>query len=216
MDLSATRLWTWMTLSIRDPRSAMSSVKAAQLPMEVSVMMIALAGVFWAVLSGLFLLSVADAQVIVPISETEAMALNPLGPIASGVIAMVAGLGLGYCIFSVGRRSGGQGSLPEIMSLTAVLELVVSILIVAQTFVSMVLPFAGLLLFFLAIFVLVRGLGHVVNEGHDYDDMGKSVGVTLGAFVMLIVLLFVASIILGLMGIGPSGEIVPLPEDLAL
>ncbi len=214
MTLNATNMWTWMTLTIRDPRTAFGLIKQAQLPIEASFMIVALAAAFWAILSGVFLMAIDEPFILVPISETEAMALSPLGPIASGLTSMMFGLGLGYCLYRVGRGLGGQGSLAEVLSLTAVLELVVAVLVVVQTIAGLALPLVALMLFVLALFVLVRGLGHVANVGHGFDDMGKAGLVTVGAFVMLLVMVFVASLVLGLLGIGPSGEVVPLPLEM--
>jgi len=212
MELSAASLWQWTKLFVRDPRLAAKLVREAQLPLEVSIMMIVLAGVLWSVLSGFFILLLGSPQILLPVSETEAMVVEPAGPVAIGLFAVLVGTSLGYAIYQAGRRTSGQGTLAEIMSITAVLELVVLVIIVAQFLIGILLPGVGLILFFAALFVLFRGLGHVVNEGHLYGDMGKSAMVLLGSFVLMFFIIMLVFIVLALFGItGPQGEIVPIP-----
>lgn len=212
MELSAASLWQWTKLFVRDPRLAAELVREAKLPLEVSIMMIVLAGVLWSVLSGFFIVLVGSPSIYLPVSETEAMVVQPAGPVAIGLFAVLVGTSLGYAIFQTGRRASGRGSMAEIMSITAVLELVVLIIIVAQFLVGIILPGVGLILFFAALFVLFRGLGHVVNVGHRYDDMGKSAMVLVGAFVLMTFMILTVFIILAMLGItGPEGEIVPIP-----
>ena len=60
----------------------------------------------------------------------------------------------------------------------------------------------------LGVLVFIRGLGHAVNEGHQYDDMGKSAWVMFLSFIALVAVVFIGAAVLGL---GPTGELVQLP-----
>ena len=208
MELSAASLWEWTKLFVRDPKTAAQLVKAANLPLEVSVLMIVVAGVVSTVVSGIYDIVIGSPDIIFPLSETEAIVFERSGPILQGLFAIVTGIGLAYSIATVGRRMGGQGSLAEIMSITAVLQLVLTVIVVGQFAFGLTLPLVGFILMLLGVYVFIRGLGHAVNEGHGFNDMGKSAWVTFVSFMVLVAVVFVAAAVLG---IGPEGQLVQLP-----
>lgn len=205
MDLSAAAFWEWTKLFVRDPRMAAGLVKQARLPAEVSVMMIVLAGVVASAASGLHHLALGSPVVALTMPDGQIVQITRSGPIAQGIYAAITGLGLAYAIFAVGRRMGGQGDLRDILGITAVLQLVVTGIVVAQTVAGLALPLIGLGLMLLGIYVFIRGLGHAVNVGHSFDNMGKSVWVTFLSFMALVFVIFIASALLGL---GPQPVLV--------
>ena len=99
MELSAASLWEWTKLFIRDPRMAAQMVKAANLPLEVSILMIVVAGVVSTVVSGVYHLLIGSPDIIFPLSETEAIRFPRTGPITQGIFAVVTGVGL--CVLFV-------------------------------------------------------------------------------------------------------------------
>lgn len=218
MDLSAASVWEWTKLFVRDPCLAVRLVREANLPLEVSIMMIVLAGVVSTAVSGVYAVMVGSPSMLLQISETEAMSIEPLGPFSQGLFAVFTGIGLAYAIFRVGRRFDGRGTLPEIMSITAVLQLVVTVIAVAQFALGLLIPMVGFILAILATYVFFRGLGHTVNEGHGFDSMGKSVWVIVGSVLALSMVALAVMVVLLMLGFGPEGTIVPLPvsEGLSL
>lgn len=220
MDLSAASLWEWTKLFIRDPRTAARLVKEADLPLEVAVMMMVLAGVVSAAISGVHSVMIGSPDRVIQISETHAMSYQPIGPLGQGLFAVFTGVGLAYVIFRLGRRMGGQGSLPQIMAVLAVLQLVTTILSVGQFTLVLILPLAGNILSIFIVYVFVRGLGHAVNEGHALHSMGKSVWVIVGAILALSFVTAAigvgALMVLTNMGLGPEFTLVPLSEGLSL
>ncbi|MCF2870546.1 hypothetical protein L0664_05655 [Octadecabacter sp. G9-8] len=208
MDLTVGSLWEWTKLFVRDPRTAAQMVKAAKLPLEVSILMIVVAGVVSTVVSGIYDILIGSPDIIFPLSETEVIVFERTGPITQGIFAVITGVGLGYSISQVGRRMGGTGSVAEIMSITAVLQLVLTVIVVGQFLFGLTLPLVGFVLMMLGVYVFIRGLGHAVNVGHDFDNMGKSAWVTFVSFMALVAVVFAASAVFG---VGPNGQIVPMP-----
>ncbi|MDB2369059.1 hypothetical protein N9V68_00535 [Octadecabacter sp.] len=211
MDLSAASLWEWTKLFVRDPRLAARLVKEASLPLEVSVMMIVLAGVVSTAASGVYTLIIGSPDMIFAISETEALSITPIGPIGEGLFAVFSGVGMAYAIFRVGARFGGTGTLADIMAIMAVLQLVVTVIMIIQLTVGLIIPLIGFILAIFATYVFFRGLGHTVNEGHNFGSMGKSVWIIFGSFLALSLVAVAVLILIIVLDLGPSGTLVSLP-----
>lgn len=204
MELSAASLWEWTKLFVLDPRKAAGMVKAAKLPLEASIMMIVLASVVSTGVSGLYHLAFDVPPMEWTMPDGQTWVVMQRGPIAQSIYAVVTGLGLPYMIYLVGRRLGGQGSLADIMGTIAVLQLIVALIVVAQSVASFILPLIALGLMILSVYVFIRGLGHAVNVGHEYDSMGKAFWVTLLSFFALAAVLVLLT---GILGLGPQPEL---------
>lgn len=211
MEFSIASLFEWTKLFVRNPRMATALVKEAKLPIEVSVLMIVLAGVVSAAASGTHYLLIGAPDIFLPVSDSEALRLDRVGPIGQGIYAVVSGIGLAYVVHRLGARFGGTGTLADIMGILAVLQLVTTLIFSAVYVADLVVPVVALVLMLIGFYVSIRGLGHAVNTGHDYDNMGKSAGVSVVSLVLLVILLIFGTALLGL---APNGEIVPLPEEL--
>lgn len=208
MELSFANLFEWTKLTVRNPRLAFELVKSAKLPLEVSMLMIVLAGVVSAAAAGAHYILIGSPDIILPISETQGLQMDRAGPIAQGLIAVVSGIAGSFSLFWVGQRLGGQGSLADLFALTAVLQMVVTGLFVAVYLTDIIFPMVALLLLMVTFYVSLRGLGHAVNVGHEFNSLGRSAGVAvLSTFVLFMVLIFGAMIL----GLTPQGKIVPLP-----
>lgn len=204
MDLTVKSLLEWTKLTVQRPRVASELVKAAKLPLEVSVLMIVLAGVVSGVSSGFLDYLIGSPPLEFALGDGTVLSFERSGPFAQGAYAVATGLALAYSVYRIGRGMGGQGSLPDIMAVTAVLQMVMTVILVAQTFALLIVPLLGFALLVFGLFVFFRGLGHAVNVGHDLDDMGKSVAVIAVSFVAVVVMAFVLVAVLGL---GPEGVI---------
>ena len=208
MELSFANLLEWTKLTVRNPRLAFELVKSAKLPLEVSILMIVLAGVVSAAAAGAHYIMIGSPDIILPISETQGLQMERAGPIAQGLIAVVTGIGGSFALFRVGKRMGGQGDLADIFAVTAVLQMVVTVLFVAVYLADIILPIFAFGLLMVAFYVSLRGLGHAVNVGHEFDSLGRSAWVAvLSTFVLFMVLVFGATVL----GLAPQGTIVPLP-----
>ncbi|AKS45906.1 Yip1 domain-containing protein [Octadecabacter temperatus] len=208
MDLSFANLLEWTKLTVRNPRLAFELVKSAKLPLEVSILMIVLAGVVSAVAAGAHYIMIGSPDIILPISETQGLQMERAGPIAQGLIAVLSGIGGSFALFWVGQRMGGQGDLADIFGVTAVLQMVVTALFVVVYLTDIILPIFAFGLLLVAFYVALRGLGHAVNVGHDFNSLGRSAWVAVIATVVLFMALVFGASILGLT---PQGTIVPLP-----
>lgn len=208
MDLSFANLLEWTKLTVRNPSLAFKLVKSAKLPLEVSILMIVLAGVVSAVAAGAHYIMIGSPDIILPISETQGLQMERAGPIAQGLIAVLSGIGGSFALFWVGQRMGGQGDLADIFGVTAVLQMVVTALFVVVYLTDIILPIFAFGLLLVAFYVALRGLGHAVNVGHDFNSLGRSAWVAVIATVVLFMALVFGASILGLT---PQGTIVPLP-----
>jgi hypothetical protein len=208
MDLSFANLWEWTKLTVRNPKLAFELVKSTKLPLEISILMIVLAGVVSAAAAGAHYIMIGSPDIILTISETQGLQMERAGPFAQGAIAVLTGIGGSFALFWVGKRMGGQGSLTDIFAVTAVLQMVVTVLFVAVYLTDIILPIFALGLLMVTFYVSLRGIGHAVNVGHEFDSLGRSAWVAvLATIVLFMVLVFGAT----LFGLAPQGTIVPLP-----
>jgi hypothetical protein len=204
MDLTLTSLWELTKLTVRAPATASALVKAAKLPLEVSMMMIVLAGVLSGVSSGILDYLSGAPPVEFLLADGQTLSFDRSGPLAQGFYAVGTGLALAVAIFQIGKRMGGQGSLADIMAVTAVLQLVMTVILLAQTFALLFVPLLGFGLLVFGLYVFFRGLGHAVNIGHGFNSLGLSTGVIALSFVAMVILAFLA---VSVLGIGPVGEL---------
>ncbi|AGI69043.1 hypothetical protein OAN307_c35700 [Octadecabacter antarcticus 307] len=202
MDLTLTSLWEWTKLTVRAPATASALVKAAKLPLGVSMMMIALAGIVSGLSSGILDYLSGAPPVEFLLADGQTVMFDRSGPLAQGIYAVGTGLALGFAIFQVGKRMGGQGGLADIMAVTAVLQLVMMVILLAQTLALLFMPLLGFGLLVFGLYVFFRGLGHAVNIGHSFNSLGTSTGVIALSFVALVILAF---LVVSVLGIGPVG-----------
>lgn len=204
MELTAASLWEWTKLTVRAPGTAARLVKEAALPLNTSVLMIVLAGVMSGVASGLLEFLIGSAPMTFQLEDGRTVTFEQGGPISQGIYAVLSGLALGYFVYLVGRRMGGQGSLSDIMGVVAVLQLVMTVILVGQTLAILLSPLLALTVLLFGLYVFFRGLGHGVNVGHGFDDLGKSaLVIVLAIFCMALA----AFVVVAVFGIGPAGEI---------
>jgi hypothetical protein len=204
MDLTLTSLWQWTKLTVRAPETASALVKAAKLPIEVSIMMIALAGIVSGVSSGFLDYLSGAPPVEFLMGDGQTLSFEHSGPLMQGIYAVGTGLAMAYAIFQVGKRMGGKGSLADIMAVTAVLQLVMTVILLAQTVALLVVPVLGFGILVFGLYVFFRGLGHAVNIGHGFNSLGLSTGVIALSFVAIVIMAFV---VVSVLGVGPVGEL---------
>ena len=174
-------------------------------------MMIVLAGVVSGVTSGFLNYVLGAPPFVFLLGDGMAVTYEQGGPFSLGIASVSVGLALAYAIFKIGGWMGGQGSLRDIMAVTAVLQMVMTVIFVAEAFARLVLPFLALGITMFGLYVALRGLGHAVNVGHDYKSMGKSAGVIV---MSSIVALIAVALVLNFFGLTPEGVIGPAPEGV--
>lgn len=204
MELSVGSLLTFTKLVVRDPAAAMRLLKDAGLSRDAGLILMVLAGVISGLIKGVINLFVPSRPMEVDMGDGTAMVFFQPGALGQGIFAAVSGLAMAFALYHVGRRMGGQGTWPQILSLVAGLQMVMVVILVAQTFVMLISPMMALFVLMFGLYVFFRGLGHVVNVGHEFGDMGRSVGAIVVSFIGLTVaMLFVAT----LFGAGSFGEL---------
>lgn len=196
MNFTAHSVWEMTKLFIRDPGEASRRVLLADLPLNVSVLMMVLAGVASGVISAVVLAVLGPQEMTLQLSDGSELVLFQASPIMTGVMSTVLGLGFAYLLYWVGLRAGGVGSLPQVMSVIAALQIALTVLTLAALAAEFILPLVGFMLSLLVVFVSIRGLGHAVKEGHQFAEMGRAVIVIFGSIVaMFMILIFVTSIV---------------------
>jgi len=196
MNFSAHSVWELTKLFVRDPAEASSRVLGIGWPINVSVLMIVLAGiisgVMWAVDQTLF--GASPTPMILP--DGREMMVPPPTPMMVGVYSAILGVVLSYLIYWVGRRSGGQGSLQEVMSVMAALQIALTVLSVLSGVVGIALPLLGLIVAMFVVIVTVRGYGHAVMQAHRFQSMGRAVMVFLAALILSAFIFLMLSVFL--------------------
>lgn len=207
MNFSAQSVWEMTKLFVSDPGEASRRILVAGLPLNVSVLMIVLAGVASGVLAAILQAILGPQSIVLELADGTRQSFQQASPMVTGVLSSLLGLAFAYLVHWVGQRLGGSGSLPQVMSVIAALQIALTVLTFAAVFADLALPLVGLLLSILVIYVSIRGLGHAVKEGHQLPTMGASIGVILGAIVLLFMCLFVLMFFVVLLGLGPTGVV---------
>lgn len=202
MELTAASVWEWTKLYVRDPRTAAGLVKSARLSIEVSILMIVLAGVMSGVATGVLQSVFGPTTMMMELPDGRTATIIEGSPITQGLTAVVFGLALSFAIHRIGRMRGGQGTPAEIFSLVAVLQLVLTVIVVGRTIATLVLPIVGLALMLLGIVVFLRGILNSVDVGHEFDSLGRSFGVIA---LSLLGMFFALFVIVGVLGLEPQG-----------
>jgi hypothetical protein len=167
-------------------------------------MMIALAGIVSGVSSGFLDYLSGAPPVEFFMADGQTLSFERSGPLMQAIYAVGTGLALPYAIFQVGKRMGGKGGLADIMAVTAVLQLVMTVILLAQTVALLVVPVLGFGFLVFGLYVFFRGLGHAVNIGHGFNSLGLSTGVIALSFVAIVIMAF---LVVSVFGIGPVGEL---------
>ncbi|HCP82280.1 MAG TPA: hypothetical protein DIT67_12110 [Octadecabacter sp.] len=198
MELSFASLLEWTKLTVRNPRLASELVKDARLPLEVSVLMIVLAGVVSGISYGI-LIYAFDAMVAAIDTIDTTTLPSSQGPLLQGALSAVQGVIFAVALHRIGIAFGGRGNLVDLMGVTALVQVVSALLLLVVALTFAVFPVVGGLVALFTTVVFFRSLGHAVNVGHALEDMGKTVAVILLSFLAVIVVL---SVLMTIMGIG--------------
>ncbi|MEL6958752.1 MAG: YIP1 family protein [Pseudomonadota bacterium] len=196
MDFSANSVWEMTKLFVSDPAEASRRILAISWPVNVSVVMIVLAGiisgVMWALDQSLF--GAAPQQMLLP--DGREILVQPATPVVVGVYSAVIGLLFSYLTYWVGVRSGGKGSLAGVLAVMAALQIALTVLGVIAGIVGIALPLAGFIFAVGLIYVSLRGYGHAVRESHGFETMGRAVMVLIAAILLSVFALLILSMLL--------------------
>ena len=202
MNFTFASLLEWTKLTVRAPAMASALVKAAKLPIEVSALMIVLAGVVSGLSFGLFTLALAPVLAEIEQQTGQVASIGP-GPLIQGILSSVQGLAFAFTVHRVGRLFGGTGTLADIFAVTAVVQIVLALVFMVVVMLFFVVEIVGAVLALFSVVVFFRGLGHAVKVGHNFNSMGKSAGVILLSFCVVVI---VVSILSSLFGLTPPAQ----------
>lgn len=192
MDFSVTSILAITKLFARDPAAAARLVLAMNVPLNGSILMIALAGAANGLLSGAFF-AVFEQQMVAGALATGAV-LPPemVSPLLAGLGTMLDLFVFGYAAYWIGTRLNGKGSVAGMMSVYGTLQIAIIVLTVPAfavmaISVPLVPVFASFIFISVMLFIVIvtlRGLGHTVKEVHELPSMWTAVGVIVGALLV--------------------------------
>lgn len=205
MNFSLASLLEWTKLTVRAPATASALVKAAKLPIEVSALIIVLAGVVSGISFGIFSLALAPLLAEIERQTGQVASLGP-GPLVQGILSSIQGLAFAFAVHRIGQAFGGRGSLADIFAVTAVVQIVLALIFMVVVSLFFVSEIVGAMLALFSVVIFFRGLGNAVNIGHDFNSMGKSAVVIILSFFVVVIALSILSSVLGLTPSPATGE----------
>ncbi|PVA08380.1 hypothetical protein DC363_01885 [Thalassorhabdomicrobium marinisediminis] len=161
-------------------------------------MMIALAGVIGGFTVGVLDVLTGTPDVVLEFDDGRTATVERAGPILQAIYATATALALALALLWVGRRLGGGGSAPEVLAAVAVLQLVMTVILVAQAISAVLLPMLSLILMIFGLYVFLRGLAHAVNVVHELHNLARSAGVICLSFLGVIIGVMIAMAVFGL------------------
>ena len=197
MDFSARSIWELTKLFVRDPAEASRRILAANLPVNVSVLMLVLSGVVSGLMAAVSVMLFGPQTVTMQLPDGTEQTLQQASPILTGVTSALAGLGFSYLVYWVGKRSGGTGTLPEVLSVMASVQIALTVLGVATVVLDLLIPFVGFALALLVIYISLRAIGHGVRESHRFDGMGRAIMVILASVIILVIGFMILTAVFG-------------------
>ena len=197
MNFTAQSVWEMTKLFVRDPKDASERVIAAGLPVNVSVLMLVLAGVMSGVMAAVSVALYGTRTLTMQLPDGSEQVIEQASPLMTGAFSVLAGLGFAYFVYWVGTRSSGQGGLPQVLSVIATWQIAMTVLGVMAVLLDMLLPLAGFAMAVFVIVVSVRALVVGVQTVHEFEGAGRALMVILAA---LIVLFFVLMIVTAMFG----------------
>jgi len=197
MNFTAKSVWEMTKLFITDPRDASLRVMAAGLPINVSVLMLVLAGVISGIMAAVSVALYGVETMTMVLPDGSETAIRQASPLMTGAFSVVAGLGFSYFVYWVGNRSSGTGRLPEVLSVMAAWQIAMTVLGVATAVADVLLPLAGFVMAIFTIVVSVRALVIGVHTVHGYESVGRASMVILGSLIVLFFALLVVTAVFG-------------------
>lgn len=194
-------LWSFMTLTLRQPGVAARSILLRQWPNE-------------AIWTGLFLAVILNALFFgvlgLVLPDSSELAMFDMSPESPGLSLMVSALRsvLFAAMLTLGGRwLGGTGHFMPILSLLVWDQLLQLALMSVAVVVMLISPQLGNMVFLVIGLVLLFVLLNFVNEAHGFASLWRSFAVVLMASM---VMFFAMIFIVGLLGPANLG----LPENV--
>ncbi|MFT4962685.1 MAG: hypothetical protein ACI92Z_003785 [Paracoccaceae bacterium] len=193
--MNAAHLRDLAVLSVKDPAEAARQLLAMQVPRMILWMVLFLVTICNTILSTIF--DVLDPEQT-PLPLLMSTPFMMLIVIAGGLIMTV------YSIFWSGRLLGGKGTLDGVMVLLVWLQALRLVLQAAVLILALTIPLLSALLVLVAVVFFLYLLVHFINQAHQLDSMGRSVGVLILSMVIPALGLVV---FLSLFGVSLTGTI---------
>jgi hypothetical protein len=205
MPISNSDLWALARLTVEKPVEAGERIRALDLPRNIGWMVLILAGVASAVLTGLSDLLVPPQPVT--LESGEVMTPPRMSPLLWGIVSVASAALLTAALWRIGGMMGGQAGFTLMLNLMAWLQLFMVLVLALQVLLILLAPPLSFLAMLAGLVISFRAMAHFVNLAHGFDSLGRSTGVIVLSFLAISVALVLFLMIFGIGagGIAPSG-----------
>lgn len=185
---------TQSVASIRAPRDAAGTILGLNLTVPV----------LWQLLLLVVVLSVAIGQLVLLMipSETGQSAAMLFSPFTMAGLQFITLSVMAIAVHVIGRTMGGSGDFAGALAVVTWLQVVLVCVQVVQTFALLLMPPLGVLIGWAALVLFLWMLTNFVAVLHGFKSLGL-------VFVMILAsslgIVFVFSLVLTILGLGPSG-----------
>jgi len=186
--------------TVTSPAAAGAYLRDLDLPREVGWMVLVLAGVGSALLTGLSDLIVPPQPITLESGET--VAAPRLSPILWGVLSTASAALLTAALWRIGGMMGGQADFKLMLSLMAWLQLFMVLVLAAQVVLLLLAPFLSVFAMIAGLVISLRAMAHFVSLAHGFDSLGRAASVIVLSFLAIS---FALVLFLGTFGVGANG-----------
>lgn len=193
-------IWALARLTVERPVEAGERIRGLDLPRDIGWMVLILAGVTSAVLTGLSDLLVPPQPVT--LDSGEVMTPPRMSPLLWGVISVASAALLTAALWRIGGMMGGQAGFTLMLNLMAWLQLFMVLVLALQVVLIVVAPPLSILAMIAGLVISFRAMAHFVNLAHGFSSLGRSAGVIALSFLAIS---FALVLFLSVFGIGGGG-----------
>lgn len=180
-------------VTVKDPQTAARQLIAMDLDRGTLWLALFLMAVLNTLLHGLSNLLVQGPSPIPAVFDSPAVYFFF---VAGGLVLIVVTL------FWAGRAFGGEARMEDIMVIIAWLQFMRVLVQIVALILLVTIPVLSAVLVLAAAIIGLWILVHFVNQAHQFDSLGKSVGVLIVAFIGMVL---GVSVLLSLIGVGAVG-----------
>lgn len=191
MDVSVQGVLKAVRGTLQSPRAAARALIAADLPMPVLGLGLALAAVASSLIVHLGLM-------VAPLPEGALQMIAP-GPLRTAVLQAAVLLGLAAAVHRLGRLRGGRGTFPGALAVVVWVQAILVVLQAVQLAAMVILPPLAELLGVLGLGLFLWLLTHFVAELHGFRSLGATfAGIVAAILIVALGMSVVLTLLIGL------------------
>ncbi|MBD3764692.1 MAG: YIP1 family protein [Rhodobacterales bacterium] len=191
MDVTVQGFLTAVRVTLQSPREAARALIAADLPMPVLGLGLALAAVASSLITHLGLL-------LAPLPDGAMQMIAP-SPLRTAVLQGIVLLGLAAAVHQLGRLRGGRGIFSGALAVVVWVQAMLVVLQAVQLVAMVILPPLAEILSVLGLGLFLSLLTHFVAELHGFRSLGATfAGIVAAILVVAFVMSVVLTVLIGL------------------